>query len=445
VEEAMTEVKRYPTEPLRCWNKAKEIRENYYKNYASAKSKGGIRWAGGAWSFDAVPAGLGDDVYSLTSEPYGASIAWNKEFALRCQEATEKAGYARDLCSYMRNYWGSVILDEYLWGGSFPKPDFLWQDHICCSHAKWYQVVSDLEGGIPHFSVDVSVGPYQELTDNRLDYVVGQLHDGIEWMEKVTGRKYDDQKLIKAVNNECRSTSVWAEVCTLNKAIPAPLDEKTMYSLYVLGTLSKHSKEVADFYEELRDEVKDRIDRGIAAVGTERCRVITDTQPPWAFLKVFRYLEKFGCVSVGSLYTFALIGMWEEKKDGTWGPRRTPAQRGVEIKDRDQALRILAEWNLSKPEWQHFYSPKLKSDMMIRIAKEWGLSGVLLHYNRGCEGLSLGIAENRLSLIKAGYPVMTFEGNMGDEREFDEGRTMARIDAFMETLGMSMVESAANA
>jgi benzoyl-CoA reductase subunit B len=35
---------------------------------------------------------------------------------------------------------------------------------------------------------------------------------------------------------------------------------------------------------------------------------------------------------------------------------------------------------------------------------------------------------------------MIFEGNMGDEREFDEPRTMARIDTFMETLGMEMLD-----
>ena len=51
-------------------------------------------------------------------------------------------------------------------------------------------------------------------------------------------------------------------------------------------------------------------------------------------------------------------------------------------------------------------------------------------------GLSLGIAENRLALQAAGIPVMTFEGNMGDEREFDEARIVSRIDAFMETLGV---------
>ena len=139
-----------------------------------------------------MPAGLGRDVCCLTSEPYGASIAWDRDFSLECMEAVEKQGYARDLCSYMRNYWGSVMLNRYAFGGPFPKPDFIWQDHICCSHAKWYQVVTDLEPELPYFCVDVSVGPYTELNENRLAYVVGQMHDGIEWMEKVTGRTYDD-------------------------------------------------------------------------------------------------------------------------------------------------------------------------------------------------------------------------------------------------------------
>ena len=430
----------YKTEQLKCWNRAKEIRNNFYKNYANAHENGGLRWAGGAWSFGAIPAGLGDDIFPITGEPYAASISFDKEFSLRCLEAVEKKGYARDLCSYMRNYWGSVILDEYAFGGKFPKPDFMWQDHICCSHAKWYQVASELEGGIPTFCIDVAVGPYMEVTDNRLEYLVNQMHEGIEWLEKTTGRKYDDEKLIEAVYNECRATSLWAEICELNKAVPAPLDEKSMYSLYVLGTLEKHSKVVADFYQELLDEVKYRVENQIAAVKNERCRLMSDTQPPWGFLKIFRYLEKFGAVSVGSLYTFGLIGVWEDKEDGTWGPRTTPQQKGIKIENRDQALRILADWNLSKPEWQHFYSPHLKSEMMARIAKEWKIDGIMLHYNRGCEGLSVGIAENRLALIEQGFPVMTFEGNMGDEREFDEAQTVSRIDSFMETLGYDIIE-----
>ena len=432
---------KYPTEQLKCWNKAKALREKYYEDFAKAHEKGGLRWAGGAWSFDAIPAGLGDDVYSLTGEPYGATVAFNNKFALECQEATEAKGFARDLCSYMRNYWGSILINKYAWpqfSEEFPKADFIWQDHICCSHSKWYQIASELEGGIPMFSIDVSVGSYEELTDHKINYIVRQMHDGIKWLEKVTGRDYDDELLIKAVKNEFRSCHYWSAICELNKTIPAPLDEKSMYSLYVLGTLRKSAQWTADFYEkELYPEVKDRVTRGIAAVGNERCRIMTDTQPPWAFLRIFRYLEQYGCVSIGSLYTFGLIGLWEVKEDGTWGPKPIP---DIEITNRDEALRALAEWNLSKPESQHFYHPKLKSEMMIRIAREWKLDGVFLHFNRGCEGLSLGIAENRLAIQKAGIPTMPFEGNMGDEREFDLERTMKRVDAFMESIEMEKMK-----
>lgn len=425
---------KYPSEPLKLWKKAKELREQYYLNYAKAKDNGGLRWSGSAWALDALPAGLGEDVYSLTGEPYAAAISHDRKFAKECMDAAESYGFARDLCSYMRVYWGGMHLDKYLFGGKFPKPDFIFQSQICCSHSKWYQHVA-LTEQVPQFYVDVGVGPYKDLTEARLDYVVGQLNEGIEFLEKSTGRPFNDELFIKAVKNEMRSTSRWADICALNKVKPAPLDEKTMYSLYVLATLSKSSQWCADFYDELYEEVKDRVARGIAAVPNEAVRMMSDTQPPWSFLKIFRYLETFGAVSIGSLYTFALEGIWEVKPDGTWGGRTLPWNKGIEINDRQTALRLYADWNLSKPQWQHFYDPRLKTEMMLRIVKEWQVDGVMLHLNRGCEGLSMGIMENRMGIAKAGVPIMTYEGNMGDEREFDEVRTQARVDAFMEQLG----------
>jgi benzoyl-CoA reductase subunit B len=426
---------KYPTEPLKLWKKAKELREQYYLNYAKAKDNGGLRWSGSAWALDALPAGLGEDVYSLTGEPYAAAVSHDRKFAKECMDAAESYGFARDLCSYMRIYWGGMHLDKYLFGGKFPKPDFIFQTQICCSHSKWYQHVAVAEQ-VPQFYVDVGVGPYKDMTDARLDYVVAQLNDSIEFLEKSTGRTFNDELFIKAVKNEMRSTSRWADICALNKVKPAPLDEKTMYSLYVLATLSKSSQWCADFYDELYEEVKDRVARGIAAVPNETVRMMSDTQPPWSFLKIFRYLETFGAVSIGSLYTFALEGIWEVKEDGTWGGRTLPWNKGIEMNDRQTALRLYADWNLSKPQWQHFYDPRLKTEMMLRIVKEWQVDGVMLHLNRGCEGLSLGIMENRMGIAQAGVPIMTYEGNMGDEREFDEVRTQARVDAFMEQLGL---------
>ncbi|MFX1511888.1 MAG: 2-hydroxyacyl-CoA dehydratase, partial [Promethearchaeota archaeon] len=283
-------------------------------------------------------------------------------------------------------------------------------------------------------------GPWNELPSHRLEYLVGQMHDGINWLEEVTGRQYHDDLLIKAVKNDIISTHLWAKICTLNKAVPAPLEEKSMYSLYVLAVMMKAQKEVVEFYQELLEETQYRVDNNIAAVGNERFRLITDTQPPWGFLNIYRQMEKYGAVSIGSLYTFGLVGAWEVKEDGTWGPRTPPWEKGFEIEDRDSALRALAEWTLARPEWAHFYSPHLKTEMMKRIVKEWHVDGVVLHYNRGCEGLTVGIAENRLGLIEDGISVLAYEGNMGDEREFDPDRTMSRFDTWMDSHGLKIIE-----
>ena len=90
-------LKKYQTERLKCWNEAKRLREKYYENYLEAHDKGGLRWIGGAWSFSSIPAGLGDDVYSVTGEPYGATIAFHKDFATKCHDAVEAAGFPRTL------------------------------------------------------------------------------------------------------------------------------------------------------------------------------------------------------------------------------------------------------------------------------------------------------------------------------------------------------------
>ena len=425
------DVKVYPTKQLDCWKKAKELRLKYYLRYAEP---GRLRWSGSGWALDPIPAGLGEDVVPLTGGPYGAAISLDKDFALRCQEAAESHGWARDLCAYFRAYLGSMYLDEYAFGGKYPKPDFCFTSHVCCTHGKWYEYVSEYKK-VPYACIDMGAGAARDLTSNKIDYVVNQAQEAIEYLSKATGREYRDDLLIEACKTFFRTTSTWAEICTLNKHVPSPLDEKSMLSLFALGILDRSDKEFADFYEEVVAETKDRIAQGIAAVPVEICRLMTDSQPPWYFLHFYRYLEQFGAVSVGSFYINTLFGAWEDKPDGTLGARTTPMQKGIEIKTRDQALRLLAEWELNKPIWQTFYDPQIKTDLMIRMAKEWKLKGYVLHYNRGCESTSLGIAENRLGLMKAGIPVMTYEGNMGDEREFDEPRTLARIDSFMESLG----------
>jgi benzoyl-CoA reductase subunit B len=435
---------KYATRGLECWGRAKELRMRYYKDYAEAHDRGALRWEGGAWSFDAIPQALEGEVRVLTEEPYGASVGADPKLQVKYQEAAEgKWGCARDLCAYMRNYWGGIVLGEYAFGGKWPRADFIFQNQICCSHSKWLQVADELYGGtIPYFCFDVGAGPYDRIGERQINYVVEQLYDGIEFLERVTGRKVVDEKLIQNVGNTYRSACYWAKTCELNQAIPAPLDEKTMFSLYVLGTLEKSNKEIADFYEkELYPEVKDRVANNIAAVAGEQCRMLGDSQPPWGFLRIFRYLETYGVVSIASLYTFSLIGWFELDENGNLVPYPTLEEQGITIKDRDHALRLLAEGELKgKLMWAPFYGARYKNELVTKIAKQWKCDAAILHLNRGCEGTAQHQMEMKIALQKIGLPVMTFEGNMADEREFDEARAKRLMDLFLtETLGLKKI------
>ncbi|RJX24379.1 MAG: hypothetical protein C4554_09165 [Dethiobacter sp.] len=65
---------------------------------------------------------------------------------------------------------------------------------------------------------------------------------------------------------------------------------------------------------------------------------------------------------MGSLYTFGLKGIfdyeYDEKGQLHMLPAKTPQQKGIEIKDLDQALNIYAEWNLRRPLYSAFYDPQ---------------------------------------------------------------------------------------
>lgn len=428
---------KYKTKPLGCWTRAKELRLEYYKDIISAREKGKLLITGGSEGFLSLPAGLGDYAY-LGGEPYGASIGFDPVFAQQCTEAVESRGFARDMCSYMRNYWGSMFLNRFFFGGEFPRPDFCLQMHLCDSHAKWYQQVSE-HYGIPHFSVDMPTGASYAVDELKVKYVSNQFQEAIEWMEKTTGRKYHDEKLIEAVNNEFTCSSLWGEICLMNQAIPAPLDQKTLFTLYVICVLMRNKKEAADFYRELRDEVKERVDNQIAAVATERCRLLDDSQPPWSFLDIYRYLEKYGVVCVGSHYVFCLSGAYEQKEDRTLALRKTPLEQGIVFRKREEVLHELARWYLERPILDYACLPSVRSPLLISLVKQWRCQGVMMHFNRGCELTGFGIMENRTALMNAGIPVLTYEASMSDDRDVDRSQIKDRIDAFMESLGLKML------
>lgn len=431
----------YKTKPFESWQKFKELRNKNYRDIMNARKEGKVLTTGGMESPTELVAAFVDFVH-LSEEPYGASCAINSEFSLECLQATEARGYARDLCAYMRNYMGSLFLNRFAFGGEFPIPNFSFQVHACDTHAKWMQAVTEIEH-IPFFSVDTPLAPlqYTERMENRLEYVVNQYYEGIEWLKKTTGKEFDDERFIKAVKNSLTSTRLWAEICHYNKNIPAPLDQKSIFTFYVPILQDRISDEIVSAYTMLRDEMKYRAENDIAAVAHERCRIMDDSPPPWYFLELYRYFERYGGVSVGSTYTYGLTGAWEDQPDGTIGPKKLPWERGIELRTRDDYIKYLVRWTMERLFYfQSMCQPDDKSKMMLRMAKEWKLDAVVFHLNRGCEGLAYGQKENKLYLSSHGIPTLAYEGNNADKREWDAKGVIRRIDTFMEGLGLKRID-----
>lgn len=443
----MADARLYPTERIKCWELAKGLRKKFYQSYVSAHEKKGIRYGGSTIGFHSIMHGFGTDVYNLAGEPYGATTAFFKDFALKCEEAAERYGLARDLCAYMRNYIGSILIQEFMLPDgtildTFPSPDVLFSSHVCCTHSKWYQFASELYGkelgkDVPLFSVDCGCRVGADITEASIDYLTAQLLEGIEFLEKTLDRKFDDELFLEASNNELSSLSLWAQICTYNQVIPAPLDEKTVFTLYVFTTMCPHWKESADFYRQLKDEVVDRVNRGIAAVATERFRILTDNAPAWGFLQLFRYMEReYGVVSVGSFYSTG-FGAWDFDEAGNIVPLRTPRELGIVPRNREEAVRTYAEFKMrGHTLMQNWSSCHWKSEFVLKMIKQWNIDAMLMHANRGCESAVMGLMENKSALTEAGVPVLPFEGSMADVRDFDYPGTVARIDMFFENLGL---------
>ena len=74
---------------------------------------------------------------------------------------------------------------------------------------------------------------------------------------------------------------------------------------------------------------------------------------------------------------------------------------------------------------------------MFAITQQWEVDGIILHFNRGCEGTSMNNRENHLGLPAEGFKVMTYEGNMAEKRGFDLQNAIDRLNVFLDMLRSS--------
>ncbi len=394
---------------IKTVKRMKEIMTEYYigaKNASYNDKK--IAWITSGGPVEPL---IAMDVIPVYPENHGAMIGATKMGVDLCSKA-EEMGYSRDLCSYARADIAAATMNGGPIGG-LPAPDFL----VCCNNIcgtvlKWYEVQARYYK-VPLFILDTPF-IHGAITDEAKRYVVAQMEEYIAFLEKVCGKKMDEERMKEVGNLSLEAQRLWQQVLDTAATEPAPMTAFDAFFHLALIVTLRGTQTAVDYYKQLLEEMEQRVEDGISMVPEERYRLIWDNLPVWYKTKWLS--EKFashGASLVADTYTAAWSGVTHLIDESNYLESAAVAYSSVYI--------------------------NISIDMMIESLKKqiikYKADGVVMHSNRSCKPYSLGQYDLRKMIYEElGIPVLIFEGDMVDERSFSEAQIETRIDAFMEIL-----------
>ncbi|HUJ90373.1 MAG TPA: 2-hydroxyacyl-CoA dehydratase family protein [Syntrophorhabdales bacterium] len=434
---------------LKAWPDFKNYQNTCYRNYLFAPE--GLRVMGSTWSVLAPLKGLGDDIYLLGGEPHAASLAGTlPEESRENILAAEGAGMGYHSCSYLKLFTGEVIRDKIgITDGTikegYPKPDLIWTTHLCNQHSKWYQEVSRRLGGVPFFPIDMIGGGNAEKDPKIVNYVSDQMEEGINWLQKVTGREYSDGLFAKAVRNEIKVLVLWGNICALNRSAPAPLDERRLIALFPPAVVDRTTDESVRLYEMLFKEVKEMVRTGQSVAPDQRFRIVYfGIAHTYGHPEMARILRDVGAEIVASVYTFGTCGNFKGIVNGkwSWDPIDPAWVDNLDLSTRRKAVEELAKIVLGWPTWQGVRSWWALESMAHSMIDEFKADGLLLAPSRSCETDFRNGYVGLQRVFKSKIPTIEYDTDQVDVRQMDLPGAQRKTELFVHLMEAAKRRSA---
>ncbi len=393
--------------PLESVRKLKELMTAHYFQG---------RYADGAVPVAWVTSGFPVEVL----RPLGFHVVYPENHAAMCgvqrlvpglSEAVEAEGYSRDLCSYARTDLGSVATGRTP-VGRLPRPDLLaCCTNICQTVLYWYRALAE-RFGAPLVLVDTPY-VYGEAKPHHLRYVADQLRELVAVAERVSGRRAEPEALAEVARKAKEGTQLWAECLETGRHRPAPWTGIDGF-FHMAPIVALRGTEACNaYYRLLRDELRDRVRRGIGGIRDERHRLVWDNLPIWfAVRELSTAFASRGFAFVCTSYTNA----WAEA-----GSRIDPADP-IGSAARSYTHVIL---NQDLPN---------RLGILRRLAREYAADGAVLHSDRSCKPYSIGQVDLKDRLARElGIRVLLLEADHSDPRAFAAEQVENRLAAFMES------------
>jgi len=397
------------------------------------------------------------DITPVWVENYAGVCAAKRE-APRFLERAEADNLSRSLCTYATCGLGFDLAREELgemppdspWGGMI-KPDMMLGSGqmLCDPRYKWFQAAQHYMPDVPVHVSDTFWPPYEEDIDYRdvVDYYVKYMTDEmrglVTFLETQTGQKMDWDRLSELVDLTDRTWTLIWDTYELRRAIPTPMDTGDAMNTMVPIAFMIATQQAYDFFVELYDELKYRVDNKIGVIPDEKYRLMWGGGlPSWFALNDFNYFWNKGAVfPVETTYriveTMAALDMPQVSD-----PLERIVWRSMKFHTRwhDQARKRPG----SHPDVER----------LIQYIEDYSIDGIVMHEAFSCRSWHPGLIWqlNTLKKIYKPIPVLTLgkdgkkqeeyrelpslvlESDIVDISSYSEADTHQRIDAFIATL-----------
>ncbi|TPW17113.1 MAG: benzoyl-CoA reductase subunit [bacterium] len=338
----------------------------------------------------------------------------------------EKMGHSEDVCAYVKCDIGMLASGNIgPTGQRLPPPDLLLLSYTgCFTFMKWFELLREQYGSK---TVMLQV-PYQAdgvITPNMREYVVRQIKEEvIPALEKISGRKYDEERLKAHLTRSRQAEDDLVWVLQSARHRPSPIDGY-FAGVYYIGPIFsafRGTEDAVQYYRELREEVEERIRLGLGPMtpdgpmGPEKFRLVVEGPPNWTHFREFwKMFHSEGAVVVASTYT-KVGGVYDD------GFRHDP----------DHPIETLADYCLGC-----YTNHNLKSriDMLVRYIEDYQADGFVIHSIKSCNSFSAGqLVMLREIEARTGRPGGFFESDLVDPRYFSPANIKNRIESYLQMI-----------
>lgn len=410
--------------------RAQELLPSFYSKQPVKEDGAAVAWCMVGISPEILYA---FDLPAEWPENFGTLCA-SKQVATLFMEQAEADGYSQDLCSYLRNSMGYLsrmaqsgeVPPESPKGGMRTPTMLLGSGSGCDPRYKWFQSLSSRYLNTPVFHTDPMSPPYDaDVSDPCIrDHYMAQLretiHGQIEFIADHARRPIDLTRLRHAVSIAQEQDALAWEIYGLRAAVPCPMGSEDFFTGCVIPLrFMTGEPEAVAYMRRLRDEVRDRVARGVGVLENERYRLLWVGIPPWYNLGFFNALGDLGAVF----------------------PVQTVYFQGPPMElDLSDPVEALVERGWKRSAWANEHGTELNPENMgpcnpsppgTRLIRQWvkefKLDGAIMHRTRSCRAVSFGQVHLKGLLAEEGIPSLIIESDMGDPRNWSQSLIMGQV------------------